>query len=238
MYMQGYLVNLITLSNPDDLSIPSLILKASPVVQAVLVLLAVASMVCWWIIGTKMIVLKKARRDTAAFLDLFWSSPQIQEVYDQSGTFEHSPVVQCFHKAYVELAKVKETRARKGKDEANDIENIYRALKREQGVQMQKLSQRTSILATIASAAPFIGLFGTVWGIMHAFLNIAKAGNATLTTVAPPIAEALIATAIGLVAAIPAVIAYNMFLNQLKDLDIEIDTFSNDFLNIIKRHLG
>ena len=103
---------------------------------------------------------------------------------------------------------------------------------------MQRLSERTSILATIASAAPFIGLFGTVWGIMHAFLNIAKAGNATLTTVAPPIAEALIATAIGLVAAIPAVIAYNMFLNQLKNLDIEIDTFSNDFLNIIKRHLG
>ena len=94
------------------------------------------------------------------------------------------------------------------------------------------------MLATIASAGPFIGLFGTVWGIMDAFLNIAQEGNATLTTVAPPIAEALIATAIGLVAAIPAVIAYYVFYNKLRSLDTEIDTFSNDFLNIIKRHLG
>ena len=94
--MQGYLVNLITLSNPDDLSIPSLILKASPVVQAVLVLLAVASILCWWIIGTKMVALKKARKDTDSFLDLFWSSPQIQEVYDRSGEFEYSPVVQQY----------------------------------------------------------------------------------------------------------------------------------------------
>ena len=103
---------------------------------------------------------------------------------------------------------------------------------------MSYISQRTSVLATIASAAPFVGLFGTVWGIMDAFLNIAQAGNATLTTVAPPIAEALVATAIGLVAAIPAVIAYNVFYNKLRELDTEIDTFSNDFLNIIKRHLG
>ena len=103
---------------------------------------------------------------------------------------------------------------------------------------MSYISQRTSVLATIASAAPFVGLFGTVWGIMDAFLNIAQEGNATLTTVAPPIAEALVATAIGLVAAIPAVIAYNVFHNKLRELDTEIDTFSNDFLNIIKRHLG
>ena len=104
--------------------------------------------------------------------------------------------------------------------------------------QSQKLEHQVSLLGTIGAISPYVGLLGTVWGIMDAFLNIAKAGNATLTTVAPPIAEALVATAIGLVAAIPAVIAYNVFFNKLRALDTEIDTFSNDFLNIIKRHLG
>ena len=97
--MQGYIINLVTLSNPQDLSISSLILKASPVVQAVLILLLLASILCWWIVVTKVLVLRRAKQDTHAFLELFWSSPQIQEVYDQSGSFENSPVAQCFQKA-------------------------------------------------------------------------------------------------------------------------------------------
>ena len=237
--MEGQLVHLVTLAGGQEITITSLLLKASLVVQLVLLLLTGASIVCWWVIFTKWRELKKANDDTQAFLELFWGTPHIQLAYEQSEKYQTSPVVSCFQKAYVDLNKVKEARVRRGGDSSDsDIDNVYRALKREQGVQMSYLSQRTSLLATIASAAPFVGLFGTVWGIMDAFLKIASKGNATLTTVAPPIAEALVATAIGLVAAIPAVIAYNVFYNRLRELDTEVDTFSNDFLNIIKRHLG
>ena len=236
--MEGHLVHLITLSGEGNHSLSSLLLQASPVVKLVLLALSGASLICWWVIFTKWRELSKAEQDTSSFLELFWGTPHIQVAFEQSEKHQNSPVVSCFQKAYVELKKVKEARARHGGQSGNDLDNVHRALKREQGVQMAHLSERTSLLATIASAAPFIGLFGTVWGIMDAFLNIAQAGNATLTTVAPPIAEALVATAIGLVAAIPAVIAYNVFYNKLRALDTEIDTFSNDFLNIIKRHLG
>ena len=236
--MEGHIIHLITLAGQSELGIGHLLLEASFVVKLVLLLLAVASMLCWWVIFTKWLELSKAEKDTKAFLNLFWGTPHIQVAFEQSEQHKASPVVKCFQKAFVELNKVKEARARHGGQDSSDIDNVHRALKREQGVQMAFLSERTSMLATIASAGPFVGLFGTVWGIMDAFLNIAKEGNATLTTVAPPIAEALVATAIGLVAAIPAVIAYNVFYNKLRSLDTEIDTFSNDFLNIIKRHLG
>ena len=237
--MDHIFVHLITLSGPnEELSILNLLLKASGVVQLVLVILFFMSVACWWIIASKYLQLKKAQEQTEAFLDLFWGSQKIQDVYEQCDLFLVSPVAQCFRKAYVELARIKEVKEKKKTDLKTDVDNIYRALKREQGVQIRYISEKTSFLATVSSAAPFVGLFGTVWGIMHAFLNIAQEGNATLTTVAPPIAEALIATAIGLVAAIPAVIGYNAFYNQINHLDVEIDTFSNDFLNIIKRHLS
>ena len=115
-------------------------------------------------------------------------------------------------------------------------ENIERALRRARNAESLDLESWTSFLATTASAAPFVGLFGTVWGIMESFLNIAREGNATLTTVAPGIAEALIATAIGLVAAIPAVIAYNWLTGQIRVLEAEMDNFGNDYLNFVKRH--
>ena len=236
--MEGQLVHLVTLAGDQEMTIMHLLLDASLVVKFVLLILTGASSVCWWITVTKWRELSRATRDTHAFLELFWGTPHIQLAFEQSEKYQNSPVVACFQKAYVELNKIKEARARRGGESSGDIDNVHRALKREQGVQMSYISQRTSVLATIASAAPFVGLFGTVWGIMDAFLNIAQEGNATLTTVAPPIAEALVATAIGLVAAIPAVIAYNVFYNKLRELDTEIDTFSNDFLNIIKRHLG
>jgi biopolymer transport protein TolQ len=236
--MEGHVVHLVTLAGNSELGIAHLLLQASFVVKLVLILLAIASIMCWWVIFTKWRELSRAEQDTKGFLELFWGTPHIQQAYEQSDQFQRSPVVNCFQKAFIELNKVKEARTRHGGEASGDIDNVHRALKREQGVQMAHLSERTSLLATIASAGPFVGLFGTVWGIMDAFLNIAKEGNATLTTVAPPIAEALVATAIGLVAAIPAVIAYNVFYNKLRSLDTEIDTFSNDFLNIIKRHLG
>ena len=116
------------------------------------------------------------------------------------------------------------------------LENIERALRRARTSEVVHLESMTPFLATTASAAPFVGLFGTVWGIMTSFLNIAREGDATLLTVAPGIAEALIATAIGLVAAIPAVVAYNWCLNQMRILEADMDNFGNDFLNIVKRH--
>ncbi len=135
-------------------------------------------------------------------------------------------MAQSFKKAYSETMK------------KADIDNVQRAFKREQLNQTMILSTKVASLATIASAAPFIGLLGTVWGIMNAFLKIAQEGNATLTTVAPPIAEALIATAVGLFAAIPAVIAYNFLSGKVRYLETKMDTFGNDFLNIIKRSLS
>ena len=245
--MEGYIVNLITMNTGtgSDISMTSLLLEATLVVKLVLVILGIMSLTCWRIIYVKYRELKKAKEHTQSFLKDFWGTQQIHDVYSRSKEYEMSPVAQSFKKAYEELLKVKEVRARKNKqadlkayNHQSDIDNIYRSLKREQGVQMQSLGDHVSLLATVASAAPFVGLFGTVWGIMDAFLKIAQKGDATLTTVAPPIAEALIATAIGLVAAIPAVIGYNAFFNQLKELDLDVDTFSNDFLNIIKRHLS
>ena len=117
-----------------------------------------------------------------------------------------------------------------------DLENIERALVRAQNGERVVLESMTSWLATTASAAPFVGLFGTVWGIMSSFINIAAKGNATLLTVAPGIAEALVATAIGLVAAIPAVVFYNHFVSRTRVLELDMENFGNDFLNIVKRH--
>ena len=152
--MEGQVVHLVTLTGEPEMGIVHLLLEASIVVKFVLLLLTGASVICWWVIATKWRELNAAARDTQAFLELFWGTPHIQLAYEQSDQHQKSPVVSCFQKAFVELNKVKEARARRGSESSGDIDNVHRALKREQGVQMAHLAQRTSMLATIASAAP------------------------------------------------------------------------------------
>ena len=148
-----------------------------------------------------------------------------------------------FRAGYVELSKVTAQKkevavgeSRAMSDELGGLENVERALKRAAASEVTALERQVPFLGTTASAAPFVGLFGTVWGIMNAFHDIYRMGNANLSTVARPISEALIATAVGLFAAIPAVVAYNFFISKIRVLDSEMTNFSNDFLNIVKRH--
>ena len=236
--MRDELIYLVTLA-PEaahDISIMSLMLDAGPVVTGVLLTLVGMSALSVSVIVLKLKHLGQAQEQTRRFLDAFWTAEKISDISSKISDFERSPVAVCFYKGEGELQKIKQKRADK-RLQPGDLEQIQRALEREQGVQRLALLERTSWLATIASLAPFIGLFGTVWGIMDAFLNIAQAGNASLTTVAPPIAEALIATAIGLFAAIPSVFGYNLALNRVKLLQGEMETFTSDFLNLIKRKL-
>jgi biopolymer transport protein TolQ len=232
--------------NPTPPAVPHhtilyLVLHASLVVQLVMGLLLVFSVVSWAIILVKFASLGRAKRQSAAFLDMFWSSNELESLYRQAEKYAGAPIPAVFRAGYVELVKVTEPRgglaAGNKKGEPGDIETVQRAMKREKRSQMTGLERTVPFLATVASASPFIGLFGTVWGIMTSFQGLIGAtGSTTIQAVAPGIAEALIATAIGLLAAIPAVIFYNMFLNRIKVLASEMENFASDFLNIIDRH--
>ncbi len=231
-----------------------IIRHSGPAGIAVLLLLAAASVASWAIILLKIFHLRAAQKQTSAFLDAFWNSRSLEDVYEDSSAQPMSPVSQIFRAGYVELTKVTSNSnapspssgAQPGTaqgtpevrrlGDTGGLENIERALRRASVAELTRLESKTSFLATVGSASPFVGLFGTVWGIMGAFQDIYVQGNANLATVAKPISEALIATAVGLFAAIPAVVAYNFFLSKIKVLEGEMETFSSDFLNIVKRH--
>ncbi len=216
----------------------ALLTDADIIVQGVLFVLVAMSVICWGIIGNRWKVLSKAQSETAAFLDTFWKSRRLDQVYDGVDRFAHSPVAVVFKAGYKELTSF--TAA--APQDANAIQiaaedNVVRALRRTRTVERSRLEQSTAFLATTGSTAPFIGLFGTVWGILRAFQKIGATGQATIATVGPDIAHALIATAVGLAAAIPAVMAYNYFNSRVRALSTEMDNFSDDFLNIVKRHV-
>jgi biopolymer transport protein TolQ len=224
-----------------------LILNASPVVMFVLCVLAGMSLVCWFIIGAKLVRLSQAARQSESFLDQFWdpqlgnvwSVQRMERLYAGLPRDRRSPVASVFHAGYVELARVlggSDESARSQRHYGGDIENVARALRRAQANEVTTLESMVPFLATTGSTAPFVGLFGTVWGIMNSFIHIGAQKNASLDVVAPGIAEALIATAIGLVAAIPAVMAYNYFLRRINVLSSEMENFSSDYLNIVRRH--
>lgn len=234
---------------PAQLDPWQLILDASLVVQLVMLLLVLMSVVCWFIIGAKWLRVGRAARVSNQFLDDFWDSslgPQwtpdrLEGVYGQVRRFRASPLAAVFRAGYVELARmtgVMQSNSGSGPQRVSsgDLGNVERALRRAGVSEMTHLETMMPFLATTGSTAPFIGLFGTVWGIMNSFLSIGAQKNASLDVVAPGIAEALIATAIGLVAAIPAVMAYNYFLRRIRVLESEIESFSNDYLNIVRRH--
>ncbi len=213
--------------------------NSGPVGIAVLGLLLAASAISWAIIAKKWMQIRRAQDESVRFLETFWGSKRLDAIYEKAGTLAASPLGQVFRAGYVELSKVtaKKEGAEGGmSEELGGIENVERALKRAAASEVTHLEAQVPFLGTTASAAPFVGLFGTVWGIMRAFHDIYRMGNANLATVARPISEALIATAVGLFAAIPAVVFYNLFLSRIRVLDSEMTNFSNDFLNIVKRH--
>lgn len=220
-------------SGGGSLSVLQLIFEADLIVQGVLLCLVMMSLVSWAIIVQKFFRLRAASRQSAKFLEVFWASKRLDAVYEKAGKYQKSPVAEVFKAGYQELAKI--TQGGKGED-ATD--NLTRTLRRAASVESTNLQAYTTFLATTGSTAPFIGLFGTVWGIMRAFSKLQGAGAATIQVVGPDIAHALIATAVGLAAAIPAVIAFNFFNTTIRVLNSEMDNFSSDFLNIVKRHVS
>src|SRR5579883_1889807 len=224
-----------------SLDLLPLIMNATGVVLGVLFILISLSVIAGFFISIKALYFARAEKQTKYFInDVFWKSKRLDSAYQESESLTHSPVAQMFRAGYVELTKLTAQRqqggAAAGGFEGDGIENVERALRRAYTEEMTLMESLIPFLATTGSAAPFVGLFGTVWGIMNAFRAIASKGSANLATVAPGMAEALITTAIGLVAAIPAVMAFNYFARKIKVLSAEMESFSNDFLNIVKRH--
>ncbi len=213
------------------------------VVKIVLGILLYFSVVSWAIIFYKFLQVHRANNESERFLDFFWKTKRFDAINAQLDRFPNSPLSVLFNEGYGELRKLQE----KGEEreelnvistDLGGIDNISRALRRATTSEITRLEKYLTFLATTGSTAPFIGLFGTVWGIMVAFKGIGETGSASLAVVAPGIAEALIATAIGLVAAIPAVMGYNHFQNRIKVLIAEMDSFSTEFLNIVQRSVS
>ncbi len=228
----------------DKLDIISLITHAGAVPKAVLGLLALMSVISWYVIGAKWMYLARAYRRSLNFVERFWTS-SLDEMWKEAQASAPSPVSEVFRAGYQELVKLRKRHAQAQQQAQmgvkveesglGDIESLERALARARTMAVTEMENKVPFLATTASAAPFIGLFGTVWGIMNSFRNIGAKGAANLATVAPGIAEALVATAIGLVAAIPAVMGYNYLSRRIRVISAEMETFTNDFLNIIRR---
>lgn len=222
-------------------SLVSMVTGSGPVVQAVLYVLILFSVVSWGIIFYKLRQIRVARRQSARFIEIFWDTKNLTTIHTASQELKQSPVAQVFRAGYQELVRL--TRAKRpsnpseGLDtELGGIDNVERAMKRATTQEITRLERALTFLATTASATPFIGLFGTVWGIMTAFRGLSVTQSSSIQAVAPGIAEALIATATGLVAAIPAVVAYNHFARQIRVLSAEMENFSSEFLNIAERH--
>ncbi len=214
-----------------------LILGAGPVVKLVLLILAYFSVVSWAIILLKFRIIRRAIVESERFLDFFWAKKNFEAIGQGLKDFSHSPLAVLFREAYRELMRGQRG-GENGGGPAADLgraDNVARALRRATTSETQRLEKYLTFLATTGSTAPFIGLFGTVWGIMDSFHGIGKTGSASLAVVAPGISEALIATAIGLVAAIPAVVAYNHFVSKVNVLTGEMDNFCQEFLNIVQR---
>jgi len=218
------------------------VMGAGLVEKIILVVLLGFSIISWAIIWYKARYVRRAYRESETFLDVFWNSKRLDAIYQRSETLSASPVSQVFRAGYIELAKIKKMSkdanegGEQGETDVGDLENIERSMRRAAAAEITSLEALVPFLATTGSTSPFIGLFGTVIGIMSSFQQIGAQGNANLATVAPGIGGALVATAFGLFAAIPAVIAYNFFLSKIRVLDIEMQNFSSDFLNIVKRH--
>ncbi|KAF0158720.1 MAG: biopolymer transport protein TolQ [Syntrophaceae bacterium] len=221
-------------------SLLGMILDAGLMVKFVLLILLILSVVSWTIIFLKFRYYRKIRIENEAFDSDYQRSNKLSEVLPAAKKYACSTTAQVFRVGYTELTKVNKLSkdATHGEEiSLSSLDSVQRALNRASNTEMTKLESALGFLATTGSASPFIGLFGTVWGLMETFKAIGARGSATLAVVAPGISEALIATAAGLAAAIPAVIFYNYFLNKSKIMVQEMDNFADEFLNIVERYL-
>lgn len=227
-------------------SLFDMVVSAGFVVKLVLLVLLIFSVISWAIILMKYFALRKVSKENELFMNSYMKSTKFSEILPEAKRFRGSTMAEVFRAGYTELGKLaKSVRGNPPGKEADtggqgleivDIDNVERAMNRACGTETTKMEATLGFLATTGSASPFIGLFGTVWGIMDTFKGIGARGSATLAVVAPGISEALIATAAGLAAAIPAVIFYNYYLNRIKNITLDMDHFVLDMLNIVERH--
>jgi biopolymer transport protein TolQ len=241
--------------------IVQMIVHAGPMVKFVLLILFLFSVTSWAIIFMKYRLLIKAKNETITFLHLFWESKDLKKVYMESKALNFSPVARLFRAGYAEFTRFRklestysdEGQAKSGHQDGHPrdgapaavreplrtrqalMDNLERSLRKAFIDQNKRLERSLSFLATTGNTTPFIGLFGTVWGIMESFRGIGMKGSASLAVVAPGISEALIATAAGLAAAIPAVVAFNYFSQRVSSLQAEMDIFTTDFLSMVGR---
>jgi len=221
-------------------SLLGMILDAGLMVKFVLLILLVFSIISWTIIFIKLRSYRRIRLENEAFNSDYQNSTKLSDLLPASRKFPFSTMAEVFRAGYAEMTKtnrISRDSARPEEISLSSLDNVERALNRACSTEMTRLESALGFLATTGSASPFIGLFGTVWGIMETFKSIGARGSATLAVVAPGISEALIATAAGLAAAIPAVIFYNYFLNKSRTMVQEMDNFADEFLNIVERYL-
>ncbi|MDW8470188.1 MAG: protein TolQ [Burkholderiales bacterium] len=212
----------------------SLVVGASPVVKGVMLLLVAVSFMSWMFIFRKWFAIRRAREQTDRFEREFWSGNDLAALYQGAVNARHTigSLERIFEAGYREFAKL---RGQRGADAAMLVDGARRAMRATFQREMDYLERHLAFLASTGSVSPYVGLFGTVWGIMHAFRSLASVQQATLAQVAPGIAEALIATAIGLFAAIPAVVAYNRFSHDIDRLAIRFESFMEEFSNVLQR---
>ncbi len=230
----------------NSINVTSLLAQAGPVVKLVILILLLMSVACWAIIFSKLITIRSASKKSVRFLNLYDSSNNFGTLFTSTRHIG-GPIAELFRSGYSEVVKTRKTNKTSQESskpegivaELEVVDMVERALKKTMTIETSKLENSLTFLATTGSTAPFIGLFGTVWGIMTSFIGLAGSeGVPSLDVVAPGIAEALIATAIGLAAAIPAAVAYNYFLSKVKKIDLEMENFSADFLNVVERYFN
>jgi biopolymer transport protein TolQ len=223
--------------NQQDLSIIQLILHASWVVQLVIAILLAMSLASWTVIFGKLVGLKKVRALNEGFEREFWAGASLQTLYDeaQRRADRDGPLARIFASGMREFLKLREKRV---SDAGVLLDGARRAMRASFQRELDVVESKLSFLGSVGSVSPYIGLFGTVWGIMHAFTGFAGLQQVTLATVAPGIAEALVATAIGLFAAIPAVLAYNRIAREIDRIATQMETFIEEFSNILQRNAG
>lgn len=220
----------------NDLSLLSLVLNASLVVQLVMALLLGVSLVSWTMIFSKSMILGRARRAADKFEQRFWSGTELTTLYSQITARKHGPsgMESIFEAGFKEFARL---RKQPNIQPMDVLEGAQRAMRVVLSKEIDELELHLSFLASVGSTSPYVGLFGTVWGIMNSFRALGNVHQATLSQVAPGIAEALVATAMGLFAAIPAVVAYNRYANTTERLINRYDTFSEEFSTILQRQV-
>jgi len=232
----------------EEIDLIHMVSNAGLMVQFVLLLLLFFSITSWAIILIKYRYIRKVYKESEFFTDFFWKSRDLSVAFAKAKQLRGSPIARIFQLGYVELKRLSQsgislTSHSSDEDDSSlstsftGMDNVKRALRRAINTEVTRLTHMVPFLATTGSTTPFIGLFGTVWGIMNSFQGIGLRGSASLAVVAPGISEALIATAAGLAAAIPAVIAFNYFMQKIRVIESELQSFSADLLNIIERDI-